>query len=399
MSALLTIAEAQHRVLAAAVRLPEEKVDVEHALDRVLARDVLAAGDVPSFRTSAMDGYAVRAGNADRTLSLAGESRAGSPFASRCSDGEAIRISTGAAVPAGADAVIRQEDVDQHGSRVRTRAAVAPGDNIRATGEDMRAGTKVLTAGTVLRAGELGAAVAAGLRGVSVSRRPRARVLCTGDELRAPGEPLGPGQIHNSNAPMLTALATRCGAVAAPAGRLADDRDATEAALRSAIECSDVVILTGGVSVGPHDHVKPALSSLGVNQEFWGVAMQPGKPTWFGTTGDTLVFGLPGNPVSAVVTFSLFAHPAFAAIQGAIAEPSLDAEAELGEPVRQRLAREQAIRVRLERGHGATVAYPRRQQDSHIVTSLVGPGALALIPAGEGTLPAGARVRIAELVR
>jgi molybdopterin molybdotransferase len=399
MTALLTIAEAQHRVLSAATRLPLEEMEIEHALDRVLARDVLAAGPVPSFRSSAMDGYAVRAGASGRTLSVTGESRAGSPFSGGCQDGEAIRISTGAAVPSGADAVIRQEDVEPDGALLRTRADVAPGTNIRATGEDMEAGTVVLPAGAVLRAGELGAAVAAGLRSVTVSRRPRACVLCTGDELRAPGEVLGPGQIHNSNAPMLTALAARCGAVVSPARRLTDDRQATETAVGKAIASSDVVILTGGVSVGPHDHVKPALSNLGVREEFWGVAMQPGRPAWFGTTGATLVFGLPGNPVSAVVTFSLFARAAFAAIQGVSAEPPLDAEAELGEPVRQRPERELAIRVRLERVDGATIAYPRAQQDSHIITSLVGPGALALIPAGEGALTKGTRVRLAELVR
>ncbi len=399
MAALLTIAQAQHRVLSATTRLPLEEVELEHALDRVLARDVVAAGAVPSFRVSAMDGYAVRAGASGRTLSVTGESRAGSPFPGGCEDGEAIRISTGAAVPAGADAVIRQEDVEANGSGVLTRAEVAPGANIRAPGEDMEAGTLVLAAGTVLRAGELGAAVAAGLRSVTVSRRPRACVLCTGDELRAPGAALGPGQIHNSNAPMLTALAARCGAAVSPALRLSDDRQTTEAAVRTAIESSDVVILTGGVSVGPHDHVKPALSSLGVREEFWGVAMQPGRPTWFGTAGPTLVFGLPGNPVSAVVTFSLFARPAFAAIQGARTEPPLDTDAELGEPVRQRPRREQAIRVRLERVDGATIAYPRQQQDSHIITSLIGPGALALIPAGEGALARGTRVPLAELVR
>jgi molybdopterin molybdotransferase len=399
MAALLTIAEAQARVLSAARRLSVEEVEIDQALDRVLAHDVLAAGEVPSFRSSAMDGYAVRAGASGRTLSVTGESRAGAPFCGGCGEGEAIRISTGAAVPADADAVIRQEDVTPDGPRVRTMTDVGPGANIRAAGEDMRAAAVVLSAGTVLHAGELGAAVAAGLRSVTVSRRPRACVLCTGDELRAAGDRLGPGQIHNSNAPMLTALAARCGAVVSPARRLPDDRQATEAGVGTAIEGSDVVILTGGVSVGPHDHVKPALSSLGVREQFWGVAMQPGRPTWFGTTGETLVFGLPGNPVSAVVTFSLFARLAFAAIQGARPEPPLDAEAVLGEPVRQRPTREQAIRVRLARVDGATVAYPREQQDSHIVTSLIGPGALALIPPGAGALPKGTRVALAELVR
>ena len=164
----------------------------------------------------------------------------------------------------------------------------------------MRAGALQLTAGSRLTAVELGAAVAAGVGTLSVSRRPRVTILCTGDELRAPGEPLGPGEIHNSNAPMLVGLATGAGALAAPARRLPDDRGATERGIEEALQSSDVVIISGGVSVGPHDHVKPALAELGVEEVFWCVALQPGKPTWFGLLrsgpDQPLVFGLPGNP-------------------------------------------------------------------------------------------------------
>ena len=182
----------------------------------------------------------------------------------------------------------------------------------------MRAGTIVLRAGRRLGPVAARRRGRGGRRHVQVAARPRVAVLCTGDELRAPGEPLGPGEIHNSNAPMLTGLSLDAGAETGPAGRLPDDREATIDGIGAAIDASDVVIITGGVSVGPHDHVKPALSALHVRELFWSVALQPGKPTWFGVAGDgTLVFGLPGNPVSAVVTFSLFVAPALAAMQGA----------------------------------------------------------------------------------
>ena len=400
-AALITIERARELVLAHTHPLGRERVDIQDALGRVLAEDVHAVGDVPPFACSAMDGFAIKAGPSARTLRLVGESRAGTPSDQTLHDGEAIRISTGAAVPEGATAVIRQEDThtDTDGQTVTINEAVEPGQNVRNPGEDMHAGTKVLPAGIVLHAAELGAAVAAGLGELSVSRRPAAQVLSTGDELRAPGEPLGPGEIHNSNAPMLVALCTGCGATTPTPQRLADDRAATEAALGQALEQADVTIVSGGVSVGPHDHVKPALAALGVTEVFWGVSLQPGKPTWFGTVGDKLVFGLPGNPVSAFVTFSLFARPALFALQAAVEDQPLDSEAVLATPVRRNPSREMAIRVRLERLNGSTVALPNGPQASHIVTSLLGADALALIPAGEGDAPAGTRVRLQPLAR
>jgi molybdopterin molybdotransferase len=396
---LITIERAQELVLSHTHPVGHERVGVEDALDRVLAEDVRAVGDVPPFACSAMDGFAIKDGPAGRTLQLVGESRAGTPSDQELHDGEAIRISTGAAVPRGATAVVRQEDTDTDGNTVTVHEAVAPDNNIRHPGEDMRAGTSVLSAGTVLHAAELGAAVAAGLGELVVSRRPTVQVLSTGDELRAPGEPLGPGEIHNSNAPMLVALCTRCGAQSLPAQRLRDDRAATEQALAQALEQADVTIVSGGVSVGPHDHVKPALAALGVTEVFWGVSLQPGKPTWFGTAGDKLVFGLPGNPVSAFVTFSLFARPALSALQAATEERTLDTDAVLATAVKRNPGRDMAIRVRLERMDGNTIALPNGPQASHIVTSLLGADALALIPAGEGDAPAGTRVRLQPLAR
>jgi molybdopterin molybdotransferase len=396
---LLSIAQARELVLAAVEPLAEEVVPIADAGDRVLAKDLEAAGDVPAFPCSAMDGYAVLPGPAERRLAVVGESRAGTPSLEPLGAGQAIRISTGAAIPAGATAVIPQENVDADDGEIVTQAPVHEGDNVRGRGEDMRAGTTVMHAGRVLGAAELGAAVAAGAGELAVSRRPRVQVLSTGDELKPPGEPLGPGEIHNSNGPMLVALAEHQGATCPPPGRLPDDRSVTVAGLASALESADVVIVSGGVSVGPHDHVKPALAELGVEQVFWRVALQPGKPTWFGRRDAKLVFGLPGNPVSAVVTFALFVRPALAALQRRAPEHLLDSEAVLATSLPRNPDRDQAVRVRLERQNGRLIAIPNGPQGSHIVTSLLGADALALILAGDGEIEAGATVTLEPLPR
>ena len=396
---LITIAEARHRVIEATPRLPTEAVALTGVpLGRVLTEDVVAAGDTPPFPSSAMDGYAVQAGAAGRELVLVGESRAGEPTSQSLKDGQAIRISTGGAVPSGADAVIRQEDVERRDGRIVTGTEIAAGENVRLTGEDMRAGTLVLAAGARLGPAEIAAAVGAGAGLVTVSCQPRCSVLCTGDELREPGSTLAPGQIHNSNGPMLEALAREAGAQVPVPDRLPDDRAATIAGLERALAGSDVVVVAGGVSVGPHDHVKPALQALGVSERFWGVALQPGKPTWFGTLGDKLVFGLSGNPVSAFVTFWLFVSAALDGLQGT-APPRQVSYARLGASVRRNSRREQAIRVRLAGDDERRVAIPNGPQGSHIVSSLLGADALALIPPGDGELAAGELVELVSLRR
>jgi molybdopterin molybdotransferase len=216
-AALLTIAQARERVLEAVRPLGTERVPIDAARDRVLATDLQAAGDVPPFSCSAMDGYAIIAGDGGRSLTVVDESRAGMPSALHVTNGEAIRISTGAAIPGGATAVIPQENVEVRDGTILTGTAIRPGDHVRGAGEDMRAGETVLRAGVTLGASELGAAVAAGVADLLVARRPRVQVLCTGDELRAPGEPLGAGEIHNSNAVMLDALAAHEGELEAGA--------------------------------------------------------------------------------------------------------------------------------------------------------------------------------------
>ena len=396
---LLTVAEARERILASIHSVPEERVAIDDALDRVLARDLRAVGNVPPFGCSAMDGYAVIGGRAGRTLRVIGESRAGVPSELAIGAHEAIRTSTGAALPAGADAVIRQECVEADRDRIILRADVAVGADIRHAGDDFAAGATLLRAGTTLGAPELAAVVAAGASDLWCACRPRVAILCTGTELRSPGEPLGPGEIHNANAVTLWALATRCGALAAPAERLAVDRAAIESAIAAALRRADVVVVSGGVSAGPHDHVKPALDSLGVSQSFWGVAIRPGKPTWFGSRGGCLVFGLPGNPVAAYVTFALFTRPALLALQGSSPDRAAQEVAELGVPVQQDPSREQAIRVRLERTDAHTIAIPTGPQGSNLISSLLRADALVMIPAGTGELEVGSRVRLIALPR
>ena len=392
MPSPLSIDEARARVLAAVRPLPAEDVRVEDALGRVLAEDVTAAADVPGFANSAMDGFAVRSGPTGRRLRLVGESRAGAPATTAVGEGEAVRISTGALLPEGADAVLQLELADEDGDTIALREEVAPGRNVRFPGEDMPAGAVVLRAGAPLGPAGVGVAVAAGRATVRCGRRPAVAIVTTGDELTAPGAALGPGGLHDSNAVTLAALAVRAGARVVRTARSQDTAEATRAALGEALEAADVVIASGGVSVGPHDHVKDALASLGVQEAFWRVALRPGRPTWFGTRGATAVFGLPGNPVSAMVTFTLFARPALAALQGGTA-PATRGRARLAVAVERNPQRDECVRVRIRDG----VATPTGPQGSHVLTSMLGADGLAIVTRGEGQAAAGDEVEVEPL--
>jgi molybdopterin molybdotransferase len=388
----ITIDEARAKVLAAVRPLPSEDVAVQDALGRVLAEDVVAARDVPSFANSAMDGFAVRSGPQGRALRIVGESRAGAPAGVGVNEGEAVRISTGAAVPQGADAVLQVELVTLDGDTVTLDDEVTPGRNLRPAGDDVNAGETVLTAGTRMGAAEIGIAVVAGRGTVKCSRRPRVAILATGDELVAPGGPLGPGQLHNSNGATLAALATQAGARVLRTDTVGDTEEATRAAIAAALEEADVLVLSGGVSVGPHDHVKPALQALGVDEVFWRVALRPGRPTWFGTREDALVFGLPGNPVSAMVTFMLFARPALGAMQGAPHEPERIV-CHLDAAIPRHPDRDECVRVTLHDGF----ATPTGPQGSHQLSSMLGADGFAIVTAGEGSALPGDQV-VVELV-
>lgn len=396
VTAPISVRDAQALVLGTVKLLAAEALEPSAALGRVLAADLRAEVDLPPFSASAMDGYAIVAGPAGRRLPVMGESRAGAPSAVPATPRSAVRISTGAAVPDGATAVIRQEEVQVSSAAIETLAPTAAGENIRAAGEDIRRGETVLLGGTRLGWAQIAAAVAAGATLLRVGGRPRVGILCTGDELRAPGAVLGPGEIHNSNGPMLAALTRYAGGEPVTGEPLPDEREATERGIQDALGQVHVLIICGGVSVGPHDHVKGALHRLGVQERFWRVALQPGKPTWFGTRGDQLVFGLPGNPVSVAVTFTLFVEPALRALQGQPAEPAA-AQATLTHAIQRSPDREQAVRVELDPGAGELRATPTGPQHSHRLRSLLGADALALIPAGPGEVAAGENVRLVAL--
>jgi molybdopterin molybdotransferase len=393
VSELISIDEAQGRVLEAVRALPAEHVPLAEALGRVLAEEVESPIDVPPFDSSAMDGYAVLAGP-EADLEIVGESRAGHPAGEAVGPGTAIRISTGAALPAGATAVVPIEGSSGDGAdrRVRVRASVE-GENVRRAGEDVATGRVVLRSGSLLGPPELGVAASVGRASLRCSRRPRAAVLVTGDELTDPGRPLTAGAIYSSNAWALAAQVERAGALVTARETVPDDAARTRAALARVLDSADVVIVSGGVSVGPHDHVKPALTELGVEERFWGVRLRPGKPTWFGTRGHVLVFGLPGNPVSAMVGFQLFVRPALAAMQGA--DPSAPrSRATLDEPIPRHRTREQAVRVHLEVSGDGWHARTTGPQGSHMLTSMLGATALARIAPGEGEVAAGERVEV-----
>jgi molybdopterin molybdotransferase len=391
---LISIDEGRARVLDAVHPLDVEDAALTEALDRVVARDIASPRDVPPFDNSAMDGFAVRAGP-PAELEVVGESRTGRPSPAEVGQGQAIRISTGAALPAGASAVVpveRARALHDPGERVWVDAA-DEGANVRRAGEDVRAGDVVLRKGAVLGPAELGVAASIGCDVLPCARRPRVAVLVTGDELAEPGDPLEPGHIYSSNAFALGASVERSHATLVRRSTVRDDADSTRAALERALEEADVVCVSGGVSVGPHDHVKPALRELGVAERFWGVALRPGKPTWFGSHDRALVFGLPGNPVSAMVTFQLFVRPALAALQGAPTAPTRVA-AVLDDPVPLLPVREQAVRVRLSAHDGGWHAAVTGEQGSHMLTSMVGADGLALVAAGEGEAKPGTPVEV-----
>jgi molybdopterin molybdotransferase len=388
---LISIDEARARVLETVTRLGDEAVALEEGLGRVLAEEVTSPIAVPPFDSSAMDGFAVVAGPGAE-LEVIGEARAGRPWPGVLSPGSAVRISTGAVVPEGADAVVPVERAAAQPGRVSV-PETRSGQNVRRAGEDIPLDGVVLQAGTTLGPAELGVAASVGRPTLRCAKRPRVHILVTGDELTEPGAALAPGAIYSSNEFALAALVERAGGTVERRATVPDDLQSSRAELGRALDEADVVIVSGGVSVGPHDHVKPALRELGVEEGFWGVSLRPGKPTWFGTRAGTLAFGLPGNPVSAMVTFQLFARPALAALQGA-APDARRATARLEDSVARNPEREQAIRVRLLQSEDGLTARTTGPQGSHVLTSMIGADALALIAPGEGEAGAGERVEV-----
>jgi molybdopterin molybdotransferase len=390
MSEPLPLEEAIALVLAHARPLELERVALADALGRVLAEAALATTDLPPFPSSSMDGFAVRAADTPGTFQIVGESAAGAPWKGELGAGQAVAIATGAVVPEGADAVAPVEIVSRAGNTVDVPVREG-GANIRYPGGDVERGAVVLAAGARLGSAQLGALAAAGLAGVVCHRRPFVRVLVTGSELRAPGEELQPGQIYESNGTLIRAALAGEAEVELLAP-VRDDAEAHRDALAHALE-ADVAITSGGVSVGPHDLVRAVAAELGVTELFWRVAVKPGKPALFGTRGATLLFGLPGNPVSVLAGLELFVRPALRALQGASPPGPAFEDARLAEATRRDPARDVLLRAWLEAG----VVRPLAGQESHMIVRAAAANALAWIPRGEGELAAGETIRALRL--
>jgi molybdopterin molybdotransferase len=399
-SQLTELETARRLVLERAPVLGSVGVPLREALGMTLAEEIVAPEPVPVLDNSAMDGYAVRAEDLTAAtaetpvvLQVAGESRAGRPATAPLAAGEAIAISTGAVAPEGADSVVPVEMTARRNGSVEIRGEVAAGAHIRRAGEDVRTGERLFAPGRRIGPSELGTLALAARSEVECARRPQVAVVVSGDELIAPGEPMRPGGVRDSNAYTVPALAIEAGAELAAVGHVGDSPDDTREALARALE-ADAAVICGGMSVGRHDLVRPALAELGVEEVFWGVALRPGKPFYFGVRpGGGIAFGLPGNPVSAMVTFLLFVRPALLAMQGQDPWPRrLDAV--FGCDYAKRPGRAEAVRCRLREEDGSWVATPTKEQGSHVLTSMLGADGLAILPAAAAGVRAGERIEV-----
>jgi molybdopterin molybdotransferase len=395
VAGLLTVRQAQALVLGHARPLPAETVPVSDAGGRITAGPVRAATDLPPFPSSAMDGFAVHAAGVPGRLRIVGRIPAGRPAPRALTAGEAMAIATGGVVPDGADAVVPVEYVVERDNDVEIPEAVESGANVRPRGGDVAAGDVVVPAGVRLGPAQLGAIAATGVAEVECARRPRVAILATGSELVPPGSPLGAGQIYDSNGLMLAAALAASGGLVERLGAVVDDEASHSEALERGL-AADVLVTSGGVSVGPHDLVRAIEAELGVEEVFWRVAVRPGKPVSFGVRGRSLVFGLPGNPVSSLVGCELFVKPALRALQGC-REPLPRLEpGRVAAPLRRNSAREDFVRARLRVEHdgepGGIVLEPLSGQESHMIVRAAAADALVHVARGEGEVAAGAEV-------
>ena len=391
---LLELEEARERILRAIPCLPAESISSSAALGRIVAQPIQAPIDLPCFDNSAMDGYAVRAGDLQAAtsdtpvaLKLCGENPAGEILSGAVEPGTCARVFTGSALPSGADAVVMQEDTrtaPDH-KEILFLEAVKPWENVRLQGEDVKRGAQLFACGEPLSIGGVGLLAALGVQQVRVHRQPVMGLASTGNELLEPGQPLTPGKIYESNRVTLAALVAKVATAPKVLALVADNLKATQAALEQAFDECDGVITTGGVSVGEHDLVKKAFADLGGVMEFWKVAIRPGKPFVFGRWREKFLFGLPGNPVSALVTFLLLVRPALLRWQGAVDAELPTTPGKLAEPFVNRGDRRHFMRVMLDRAGNVRSA---GVQGSHILSSLAKANGLLNVPA-QSTLEAG----------
>jgi molybdopterin molybdotransferase len=393
---VLEIGEAWERVAALALPLPAERAPLEDAAWRIAAEDAASVIDLPPFDRSAMDGYAVRAADVAEGVPLvvAGAVAAGEEARGPLAPGTALGITTGAALPPGADAILRVEDAAATDGRVTPRAAVRPGLHVRYRGEDVTAGTVLAPAGARLDVARITALASAGVGEVAVRRRARMHVLATGSELLPVGAPPEPGRVHESNRLTLRLLGEHAGAEVVLHPVVPDDPAATRAAVEAGL-AGDVMAVTGGVSVGEHDHVKAAFHACGIEEVFWRVRLKPGKPLWFGRREDTLVFGLPGNPLSTLACFLLFIGPALRRLHGEPAAAPAFARATLATPAKADDGRTTLLTAVLEREpDGTLLATPTELQGSHLTGTLAGTQGFVVAPHAAATMSAGQEVDV-----
>ena len=388
---MISVAEAARAVIDRVPRLPRELVPLDAAVGRILAADVVATRPLPGYDNSAMDGYAARSAELPATLPVAGVIGAGQVDVPALPPGAALRIFTGAPMPPGADTVVIQEDATRDGDRVRLPAAPV-GDNVRSTGEDVAIGDTVIAAGTRLASWDIGLLAALGVVAVPVARAPRVALIATGDELVDVAVPPRPGQLVDSSVHALAGLVAEAGGIATRLGIARDNLPSLADRLAAAADY-DVVITTGGVSVGDRDYVHAALAAAGISLELYKVAMKPGKPFSFGMRPGARpapVFGLPGNPVSTVVAFELFLRPALLAMQGARVLERPQAIVRVAGGYRKQAGRAHYLRAHVVRHGEQLVAAPHVKQGSAMQSSLVGCNALVVIGAGDTELAPGA---------
>lgn len=397
---MISVAEARARIVSQIAVLPAEQVAVTEALGRVLAADVVARRTQPPTAVSAMDGYAVRAEDVAAVpaeLRVVGAAPAGGAFDGRVGAGEAVRIFTGGPVPDGADAIVIQEDVDRDGERITVREGAAAGTYVRPAGLDFAAGDVGLRAGRVLSPRDVAFAAAMDHPWLAVRRRPRVALLASGDEIVRPGEPIGPNQIVSSNTLGLAAFVRSCGGEAIDLGIAPDTIEGLKR-LAAGARGADLLITTGGASVGEHDLVARALAELGLDLDFWKIAMRPGKPLMSGRIGEVPMLGLPGNPVSTMVCAEIFLRPAIAALLGLEHAPRLHA-ASAATAIAANDRREDYLRSTLSRGdEGRLLVTPFARQDSSMLSRLALADCLLVRAPHAPALPAGAPVEILPLI-